>query len=316
MSQALEIHDLAPESPLDSARFQELLAADSGPIAFRGDPSADPAAGTLGDSGIGVILANAGERGAGDLIGRLWRRFPRVAALLDDRLPSLGAVIFSPAARIAARGSKSEVDDPVGMGVARAISEGASVEAVVEIDAPDARAAIDPPVLVPGEASRRRGELLEIIAAMPAERLIPSARNSVDSRAVIAGLLLWHDDLHGSHSISQSAGAGRHRAGNYWHAIMHRREPDYGNAKYWFGQVGAHPIFPELAERAAGHLAGTELAGMIGGGHWDPGLFVDACQQVARKDNVAMDMALRCCQADEMLLLLEQTCRDAASRGI
>ena len=316
MSQALEIHDLTPESPLISARFHELLAAGSGPIAFRGDPTADLEDGTLGDSEITMILANPGERGAADLIGRLWRDFPHVAALLDDRLPNLGAVIFSPAARIAARDANSEVTDPVRIAVARAILEGATVEAVVQFNSQSATAAANPPALVPDGISNRRRELSRVIATMPPERLIPTVSNSTDLRAVVAGILLWHDDLHGSHAISQSAGAGRHRAGDYWHAIMHRREPDYGNAKYWFRQVGAHPIYPELAQRAERHLAGTALAGTIGGERWDPALFVDACQQIARSNDVETELALRRCQADEILLLLEQTCRDAVSGEI
>ncbi|SVC14658.1 uncharacterized protein METZ01_LOCUS267512, partial [marine metagenome] len=49
---------------------------------------------------------------------------------------------------------------------------------------------------------------------------------------VKSGLLLWNDALDSSHKIVQNIGT---KTGNYWHAIMHRRENDYSNAKYWFG---------------------------------------------------------------------------------
>ncbi len=35
-----------------------------------------------------------------------------------------------------------------------------------------------------------------------------------------------------------------------WHASLYRREPDPGNANYWFRHVGPHPIAPELAAAA------------------------------------------------------------------
>src|ERR1041384_5983899 len=51
------------------------------------------------------------------------------------------------------------------------------------------------------------------------------------------GLYLRFNFLDKSHTVSQ----GIHSVeGSYWHAIMHRREPDYSNSKYWYRRVPAH----------------------------------------------------------------------------
>ncbi len=55
-----------------------------------------------------------------------------------------------------------------------------------------------------------------------------------------AGLWLRFDVLDESHSISQQdEGDPDH---DFWHAIMHRREPDAWNSKYWWRRVGSHPV--------------------------------------------------------------------------
>ena len=54
------------------------------------------------------------------------------------------------------------------------------------------------------------------------------------------GLHVLNDDLDSAHGLAQSL-EGNPTA-DYWHAIVHRREGDYGNAKYWFARVGAHPV--------------------------------------------------------------------------
>jgi hypothetical protein len=64
-----------------------------------------------------------------------------------------------------------------------------------------------------------------------------------DAQALQAGLWLLFDFMKESHDISQQIATP---SGSYWHAILHRREPDPSNAKYWFDRVGEHPILPEL----------------------------------------------------------------------
>ncbi len=86
-----------------------------------------------------------------------------------------------------------------------------------------------------------------------------------DARCVHAGLYLYLSALDESHSISQTVPTA---SGSFWHGIMHRQEPDYSNAKYWFRRAGDHPVLSEL-ERCTGAV-------------WDPFAFVDRCAAAER----------------------------------
>ncbi len=68
------------------------------------------------------------------------------------------------------------------------------------------------------------------------------------ARACLAGLWLLHDFLHESHEISQEIST---TTGSYWHAILHRREPDADNARYWFRKIGEHAVVSRLRQAAA-----------------------------------------------------------------
>src|SRR5687768_10361207 len=85
---------------------------------------------------------------------------------------------------------------------------------------------------------------------------------------------LWHDYLEESHHLSQDIPS---TDGSFLHAIMHRREPDYWNAKYWFDRVGRHPSFPEIARRAGDLMRQANerdlAAKLFAGGQWDPRAF-------------------------------------------
>ena len=118
--------------------------------------------------------------------------------------------------------------------------------------------------------------------------LSDAAVSGTRAELVRAVVLLWHDHLDAAHRIVQDIETPE---GSYLHAIMHRREPDYGNAKYWFRRVGKHPCFARLAS-----LAGARE--FVKNGDWDPFAFVDACERSPQSE------ALRQLQAEEFRILL------------
>lgn len=97
--------------------------------------------------------------------------------------------------------------------------------------------------------------------------------------ACCAGVWLYHDYLDESHRISQTIDTP---TGSYWHGLMHRREPDYSNSKYWFRRVGVHPVFAELAAAAAGlaatHPPSPAAAFLKHAASWEPFAFIDLCE--------------------------------------
>ena len=121
-----------------------------------------------------------------------------------------------------------------------------------------------------------------------------------ESELIQSAALLWHDHLNESHNFSQNISCAD---GSFLHGIMHRREPDYSNAKYWFNRVETHPVYPKILNRVTQLVAGTSLENLAGI-KWDAAAMVDAVSSV----RVGTDeyMILQQVQRVEFEFLLER----------
>jgi hypothetical protein len=143
------------------------------------------------------------------------------------------------------------------------------------------------------------------------DKVLGNSELKPEQRELISALvLLWHDQLDAAHEIAQEIG---NATGAFIHGIMHRREPDYGNAAYWFRRVGKHPAFGLIANRAGKALEAKGEADLtkklIPGGEWDPFAFISSCEGATRNSSGAEQKnILRELQAIESRALLEWIC--------
>jgi hypothetical protein len=162
----------------------------------------------------------------------------------------------------------------------------------------------EPPAL--GPAMRSGVEAADILKQRVTALAQQHGLRPPTSELVRALVLLWHDHLDEAHRIVQDM-PGAEAA--WIHAIMHRREPDYWNSKYWWRRVGDHPVFAELAREAQARLTrspGAQLAAQLTPkGQWAPFAFVDACERAANGPPAdATRSLLESVQAAEFRVLL------------
>jgi hypothetical protein len=154
--------------------------------------------------------------------------------------------------------------------------------------------------LGPGTPDRRAADKLRRLDLAAA--CAPASVRRVDmARACLAGLWLRFGCFDESHGISQELHMPE---GSFWHAILHRREPDPSNSKYWWRRVGSHPVLQQLVGQAPA----------LGYAYTDPFTFVDFCEcvrgQGGKEEKAAQDV-----QELEWRLLFEWCYRKAVEPG-
>jgi len=104
--------------------------------------------------------------------------------------------------------------------------------------------------------------------------------------ALIRGALLYAvDALDAGHRIFQDNSGD---LGSYWHGMMHRREGDFDNARYWFRRAGRLPIFDRMHGAAA-----NSSPNMAKQSSWDAYLLTGMCEQAKFGDTEAIPECLR-----------------------
>ena len=141
------------------------------------------------------------------------------------------------------------------------------------------------------------GATAVLAKARPAE-WFPGARHP---DAAMSGMWLRFGEWERAHGIAQELPSAE---GSYWHAIIHRQEPDGWNAGYWFRRVRLHPVFAQLAGEAGRLAAKRPEARFTVKDAWDPFAFIDYCGGPASKAGTAAEaLAIEIQEAEWRLLL-------------
>ena len=128
------------------------------------------------------------------------------------------------------------------------------------------------------------------------ESLFPQARSP---QGGVAGLYLYVGCWPEAHETAQNLDTPE---GSYWHAIVHRQEPDTWNSGYWFGRVGRHAVFPALRDAAA-------QVGVDFGPRWKPEAFNEFCEQARQQPGSELERKALDVQRIEWELLFDYCAR-------
>ena len=122
----------------------------------------------------------------------------------------------------------------------------------------------------------------------------------------LGGLWLYFSCFAECHEIVQDLSSPE---ASFWHAIIHRQEPDAANSAYWFRRVGVHPVFRDLSTAAADAVAKYPDSGFRSAAKWDPFSFVDFCEQARKVPRSSSERAALAIQRAEWQLLFDYCAR-------
>lgn len=137
------------------------------------------------------------------------------------------------------------------------------------------------------------------IQASTPRKLFP---NAPSPEAAVAGLWLYFSCFEEAHGIAQDLSTIE---GSLWHGIIHRQEPDSGNAAYWFRRAGPHPTFPALVKKAAEIVSHYPEAEFRPSARWDPFGFILFCERARAQPGSRSEAAALEIQRAEWQLLFD-----------
>lgn len=136
-----------------------------------------------------------------------------------------------------------------------------------------------------------------------AQKLFPQA---YAPREALGGLWLYFSCFDECHETVQDLNSPE---GSFWHAILHRQEPDSANAAYWFRCVETHPVFRDLLVAAKDIAARHPAAGFRIAAKWDAFSFVTFCEQARQEPGSPSERAALEIQRAEWQLLFDYCAR-------
>jgi hypothetical protein len=126
-----------------------------------------------------------------------------------------------------------------------------------------------------------------------------------EPEAPMTGLWLYFSCFEEAHELADYCETPE---GELWHAILHRQEPDSGNAAYWFRKAGRHPMYSDLA-REVTKITHRFREAEFRAGRWDPFAFIAFCDRARLQPGSVQEQAAMEIQRAEWQVLFDYSAR-------